>query len=220
LLAAALEPGNKKFGKKKADVGVMLSDQALSEAEQRMDKDPNAAYDLIQKALTFAPGSERAKHLSDSLETRDTAARKKLDEAQAAARRGEIDSAAALLGSLSAFRTWGKSAELLLAFQKADAELKDARVALRLQQLFAEMVPLLTFHLDIAVSLANHAKGHPIVPAKLQCPIGRCIETLPTQPMGTKETDQLGERIQLQMISQLFRLFTHRSSTEPELLWD
>jgi hypothetical protein len=83
---------------------------------------------------------------------------------------------------------------------------------------FAEMLPLLTFHLDIAVSLANHAEGHAVVPAKLQRPIARCIEPLPPQAMRAKKFYQLSERIHSRMISQQFRLLTHRSSTESWLL--
>ncbi len=135
---ATMEPGNKKFASKKAEVGAILSDKALSQAEEAMAENPNAADRYIRIALDFNPASARAKQASNSLAARVTAANTKLDEARTAARRGEVDLAAGILDSLSAFRTGEKSQEKLLSFEKADTELKNARMALRLQQLWRD----------------------------------------------------------------------------------
>jgi len=136
--AAAIEPSNKKYQKKKAEVGGLLSDKALSEAKGVIDKDLTAAKLWLGKSLTFNPDNDRAKELSHSLDQRITVARTTLELAQAAAYRGDTDVAAKLLESLNTFRTRDESRESLLSFEKVDREQENARMAVRLRQLWKD----------------------------------------------------------------------------------
>jgi len=138
--AVAAEPGNKKFQKKKTEVGAILSDEVLSEARPLIDKDPNSAQWRLLLSLALNPDNEGAKQLSDSLDKRVVAALASLNEAQAAAFRGDVALASKLLAPLDAFRPrfWDKSRERLLSFEGADSELKRARMALELRQLWQD----------------------------------------------------------------------------------
>ena len=110
----------------------------LSKARTLIDMDPNSAQDFIQRALSLNPENARAKQASESLSERVATARTRLGEAEAAAYRGDAESAGKLIDSLSAFRTWDKSRERLLPFDRADSELKLARMALNLRQLWED----------------------------------------------------------------------------------
>lgn len=136
--AVAAEPGNKKYQKRKVEVGGLLSENALFKAKAALDKDPNAASGWLAKSLLLNPNNDRAKELSRLLDGRIAEARTALDQAQAAAYRGEVDVAAKLLSAVSEFRAWDKGREKLLSFEKADGELDNLRKAVQLRQLWED----------------------------------------------------------------------------------
>jgi S1-C subfamily serine protease len=135
--AVAAEPNNKRYQARKAEVEVLLSDTFVSKAQGLLDSDPLLAQYFIKRALSFNPENARAKQASDSLNERVATARTRLSEAEAAAFRGDAEIAAKLLDSLSVFRTSDKS-QATLQFDRADGELKRARMALQLRQLWKD----------------------------------------------------------------------------------
>ncbi len=131
--AASAEPNNRKFQAKKTEVGVLLSDMLVSKAQALIDTDPASAQDSAQKAMSLNPENVRAKQASDLLNQRVAAAQMRLSEAHAAAYRGDADVAANLLDALYVYRKHVK-----LQFDEADGELKRARMALLLRQLWKD----------------------------------------------------------------------------------
>ena len=136
--AAATEPGNKKFQRKKAETAAVLLDEALSKAEAAIDKDPNGAAGFIGLALRLNPDNTRAKQISGALAQRVVAAKATLNDAQAAADHGDADLAAKLLDSLGPFRRRDTSRETLLSFDKVDADLRNTLAALQLRRLWKD----------------------------------------------------------------------------------
>jgi S1-C subfamily serine protease len=136
--AVESSPANKKFQRRKTEVGALLSDALLGRAEVVVDKDPEAARSLIERALNANPQNVRARQARDSLNQRAEAARLRLEEAKTAAYQGDADVAAKLLESLAAFRTADKGQERLLSFEGADKALEMTRKALRIRQLWSE----------------------------------------------------------------------------------
>ena len=136
--AAATEPGNRRFQRKKAETGALLLDEALSKAEATIDKDPNGAAESIGLALRLSPDNRRAKQISGALAERVVAAKAMLNDAQAAADRGDADLAAKLLDTLSPFRRRDTSRETLLSFDKVDADLRNTLAALQLRRLWKD----------------------------------------------------------------------------------
>jgi S1-C subfamily serine protease len=136
--AAATEPANKKFLRKKAEIGAVLSDKAVSQAEAAIDDDPNSAASFIGQALRMNPDNARAKKISDALAQRVVAAQAILNDAQAAADRGDADLAAKLVDSLKPFRRRDTSRETLLSFDTVDAALRNTLAALQLRQFWKD----------------------------------------------------------------------------------
>jgi S1-C subfamily serine protease len=136
--AAATEPGNKKFQRKKAEIGAALSDKALFEAEAAIDNDPNGAAGFIGQALRMNPDNARARQISDVLAQRVAAAKATLNDAQAAADRGDADLASKLVDSLSPFRRRDTGRETLLSFDKVDAALRNTLAALQLRRFWKD----------------------------------------------------------------------------------
>jgi S1-C subfamily serine protease len=128
--AAAIEPGNKKYQRKKAEIGAVLSNEAILKARQLAETDPILAYDQVLRALTLNPKNSSADELRAALDQRVASAAKSLDDAQNAIYRGDAVQGSQLLESVRPFR------EKLQTFDRVAEDLKDLQKALRLRELW------------------------------------------------------------------------------------